>query len=110
MAVTLAAISIYLALQGELSLRDRWNPSLTYQFKGISLYCLSLAIFLLGIFAGAVAYGWGTGKIPMPDNTSVRMHPEYQGNLMLKFALILGPVIPLLLLAFYAAEVIPTSH
>ena len=97
----------YLLERGSFFLRDRWHPETGTYFSGVPLYCLAFGLFFLGAFAAAVALAWMRATIPMPDKRSIRPHPVYKGQLIVRYWYFVIPALILVLSAFMAAKRAP---
>jgi hypothetical protein len=107
LAIMLLAGGAYLLAQESFFLSDRWNPEFGTLFRGTTLYFLAWGLALLGILAGVVAYGWASGKLPMPDPSTIRPHPAFKGTMIVRFWYLVVPALLLVLLAFLLADKVP---
>ncbi len=107
LAIVLLSGGVYLLGQDSFFLNDR-NPEEGTLFQGAALYSLASGLFLLGVFAGIVAYSWVKGNLPMPDRNTIRPHPSYMGTLIVRFWYLILPVIVLIPMSFLLADKVPS--
>jgi H+/Cl- antiporter ClcA len=107
LALLLICGGAYLLGQRSFSLSDRWSPGNGTLFHGVTLYLLSSGLILLGVFAGAVAYCWIRGILPMPDRNAIRPHPAYKGAMIVRFWYVVLPAVLFILLALFLADKAP---
>ena len=105
--------AIYLLQQDSYFLRERWRiPSpMGTLFAGTALYLLAAGLALMGAFAAAIAYGWISGKVAMPDAEDAIVHPAYKGTLLVRYWYLVLPALGCILLAFALGDTVANpSH
>lgn len=107
LTAALAAAGVYLLSSGSLLWRERWHPEAGLLFSGVSLYLLSVALFFLAGFAGAVTWAWLRGDLPMPRRDRMRPHPAYKGELLVRYWYFIAPALACLVTAFLLAAQVP---
>ncbi|MCW7754304.1 hypothetical protein OOT00_09925 [Desulfobotulus sp. H1] len=107
LALAMFFSGLYLLGQDSFFLADRWNPEVGTLLEGAALYCLAVGLFLLGGFAGMVAYGWIKGSLTMPDKDTMRPHPSYKGLVIVRYWYWVLPAVVFIMLAFLQAGKAP---
>jgi heme/copper-type cytochrome/quinol oxidase subunit 2 len=107
LALLLLSGGAYLLGQRSFFLSDRWSPESGTLFHGVTLYLLAFGLIFLGIFAGAVAYCWIRGILPMSDRNAIRPHPAYKGAMIVRFWYLVLPAILFILAALFLADKAP---
>jgi hypothetical protein len=107
LALLLLSGGAYLLGQRSFFLSDRWSPETGTLFHGVTLYLLAFGLIFLGAFAGAVAYCWIRGILPMPDRNAIRPHPAYKGAMIVRFWYLVLPAVLFIVLALFLADKAP---